>query len=639
VLGWRVFQLERRTADLSRRLSRLEGPPPDAAPVKEPTPASAVNEPSEKRQDWETLVGTNWLNRLGAVVLVIGIALFLGYSLTQLGPAGKLIIGFATGLSMLAGGIVLERQPVYRSYSYSVMGAGWAVLYFNTFAMHGLPAARIVESAAAGVASLVVVSTAMIAHATRYRSETATALAYLLAFVGLNVTPVTPFAVVATLLLAVSLVALSYAFNWLRLPLLGVVVTYLSFTLRYDPAIYGPAGMLNGQAALWIYWLSFEAFDLLELRRRGRARHLTRTLLPLNFCGFVGASLLHEWNVHSPYWWAFLASAALAYLASAFVRARLSPQTDGAVLSGVGGYELAAAASSGLMAAALVERFTGTAATLALVFEGELVVLAGAALASVWIARLGAVLLILPVVRLLAVDAQTQGTITIAGLTLEHWTPVALVLAGVLAANRVFLPGAWYFAAGAATVATAIIAAELPELWVAPVIAAGALAMLASRRTDLAWTSVPGFLFASGRAAIVNTDSEDVVTTGLVVAALYGAQRLWSYSFPPVRAMLSVLGTVLLTLLVYEKASGRLLTVSLGIEGGALLAAGFILQDRAFRLSGLALFLLCIGKLFVYDLRELDTVSRILSFIVLGVMLMAASWLYTRFRDKLSRLL
>jgi uncharacterized membrane protein len=46
-----------------------------------------------------------------------------------------------------------------------------------------------------------------------------------------------------------------------------------------------------------------------------------------------------------------------------------------------------------------------------------------------------------------------------------------------------------------------------------------------------------------------------------------------------------------------------------------------------------------VGKLFVYDLRELDTVSRILSFIVLGVMLMAASWLYTRFRDKLSRLL
>ena len=79
--------------------------------------------------------------------------------------------------------------------------------------------------------------------------------------------------------------------------------------------------------------------------------------------------------------------------------------------------------------------------------------------------------------------------------------------------------------------------------------------------------------------------------------------------------------------------------VSLGIEGAAFIAAGFLLSDRSFRISGLLLFLLCVAKLFVYDLSELDTVSRILSFVVLGVVLMAASWVYTRFRDKLGRLL
>jgi hypothetical protein len=31
--------------------------------------------------------------------------------------------------------------------------------------------------------------------------------------------------------------------------------------------------------------------------------------------------------------------------------------------------------------------------------------------------------------------------------------------------------------------------------------------------------------------------------------------------------------------------------------------------------------------------------SRILSFLVLGLMLLGASWLYTRYRDKLTRLL
>jgi hypothetical protein len=266
-------------------------------------------------------------------------------------------------------------------------------------------------------------------------------------------------------------------------------------------------------------------------------------------------------------------------------------------------------------------------------------VLAGLALGSLWIGRLGAALLGLPVARLLFVDAFSPGTQTIGGIALAHWTPVALMLTGVLTANRVWMPRAWYFAAAAAAVATAVITEELPRLWVAPVAAAGALAFLASRRTDLMWLSLPAFLFAAGRTVMVNTGDGDIVTTILVVLALYIAQRLWTLPSAFVPPALSITGTALLTLLVYEKAHGRLLTVSLGIEGGVLLAAGFLLQDRIFRLSGLTLFLLCIGKLFIHDLRELDTGSRILSFIVLGVMLMAASWLYTRFRDKLSRLL
>ena len=84
---------------------------------------------------------------------------------------------------------------------------------------------------------------------------------------------------------------------------------------------------------------------------------------------------------------------------------------------------------------------------------------------------------------------------------------------------------------------------------------------------------------------------------------------------------------------------GRLLTVALGIEGAGLLTMGMIASERILRLSGLALFLLCIGKVFLHDLRQLDTMSRILSFIVLGLLLLGASWVYTRFRERINRLL
>ncbi|HYP05925.1 MAG TPA: DUF2339 domain-containing protein, partial [Bryobacteraceae bacterium] len=82
-----------------------------------------------------------------------------------------------------------------------------------------------------------------------------------------------------------------------------------------------------------------------------------------------------------------------------------------------------------------------------------------------------------------------------------------------------------------------------------------------------------------------------------------------------------------------------LLTVALGVQGAALLVAGMLASDRTLRLSGLALFLGCVGKAFIYDLRQLDTFGRILSFIVLGLLLLGASWIYTRYRERIKRLL
>jgi uncharacterized membrane protein len=64
-----------------------------------------------------------------------------------------------------------------------------------------------------------------------------------------------------------------------------------------------------------------------------------------------------------------------------------------------------------------------------------------------------------------------------------------------------------------------------------------------------------------------------------------------------------------------------------------LLALGFGATERPLRLSGLAVLLLCILKLFVYDLSSLETISRIVSFIGLGVILLAVSWVYTRYKS------
>jgi hypothetical protein len=631
----RVWLLETgRTADeqpaAPAAVSEPEAPPiPETAPLPEPVPEPAIAAPT--RVDWETRVGANWLNRAGSLILVVGIVLFLGYSLTQLGPAGKVAIGFLAGTSLLAAGAALERHERYRNFALSFMAAGWAVVYFTAYAMHGVPAARIIDDAALATTCLLAVSAGMILHALRYRSETAVGLAYLFGFVSLNVSPLTSFSVVASLVLALSLVALAYCLNWFRLPLAGVVFTYVTFMLRYDTSIYGQQGVLNGQVTLWIYWAAFEVFDLLDMRRRGSRFPLERSLLLLNACGFAGASVLHETRMNVEYWSFFLAASAAAYMASAFLRARLVGANDD-IEPGADGYEAASTVAAAFLAGALIERFSGLSMTIALLLEGEMIVLSGLALRSAYLTHLGTLVLILPFFRILAIDAHEGG----------RWTPLAAVMAAVFAVNRRFVPRAWYFAAAAGVLVFAITFVELKNAHVAPAWAGIALAACAAGErfglSDVRWMSLAAVLLAFGRALSFDVPHGAEVTAAMVAAALYVFQWLWRRS-APVSIAMSMLGTGLVTAILIEEVSGGLLTVALGIEGAALLAAGFLLGERVFRLSGLVLFLVCIAKLFIHDLRQLDMSSRILSFVVLGLMLIGASWVYTRFRDKLSRLL
>src|SRR5213078_4852866 len=86
--------------------------------------------------------------------------------------------------------------------------------------------------------------------------------------------------------------------------------------------------------------------------------------------------------------------------------------------------------------------------------------------------------------------------------------------------------------------------------------------------------------------------------------------------------------TLLLSLTLYLRVSGSVLTIALAAQGIALLSAGLTLRHRALRLAGLALLFFCILKAFVYDLSYLETLPRIFSFIVLGLILVGVSWLY-----------
>lgn len=96
---------------------------------------------------------------------------------------------------------------------------------------------------------------------------------------------------------------------------------------------------------------------------------------------------------------------------------------------------------------------------------------------------------------------------------------------------------------------------------------------------------------------------------------------------------------VLLFGFIWVEASGTELTVWLSLFGLGMVTLGFVFQERLARLTGLGLLSACILKLFIYDLRGLTGISRVLSFIVLGIVLISVSFVYTRFKERLEKLL
>lgn len=65
--------------------------------------------------------------------------------------------------------------------------------------------------------------------------------------------------------------------------------------------------------------------------------------------------------------------------------------------------------------------------------------------------------------------------------------------------------------------------------------------------------------------------------------------------------------------------------------GIALLFMGTLKHDKTFRIASLIVISFTVGKVFLYDAAALSGFYRVLSFLLLGIILIALSWFYTRF--------
>ncbi|MBM3786604.1 MAG: DUF2339 domain-containing protein [Acidobacteria bacterium] len=735
----RLLERDRRLAALTERIFALEQrgvaaappqppapPPPAAAPVVMAAPPAAIppamrpppplpSAPPAPKLDLEALIGGNWLSKLGVLILLIGLALFISFALAEFGPAGRIAIGLATSLSLLGAGIGFERKEDFRTLGRALLGGGWAGLYFTAFAAHGVEAARVIESAGTGFVLLLGVSGAMILHSLRYQSQTVTGLAYMAAFLTIALSAATKFSAIAAIPLLASLLAVAWKYGWQRLAAAGASFAYLAYGFDLATGDKDRYFTTFGEPFLWIYWVMLEVYDLAALRKGA-----TLPVAPFNVTGFLLAtSAVWPQSGWSP--GPMLGAMGVAQLISAVLRGRRNGQGEFEDSSLFGGYRASLTYSAAFATAQILHRFEALPESLAMALLAQLIAFFGWMLRSSYVRALGAGLFAIPLVLpalyvffghapwwpavywtlgALAFVNRTflsggiwysiGGTITLgaaaadfrpdsfrpilltlcaglAGLLLRwrekveaKWVGVSLAFVSIVAltANTpksliwvtIALPALIYGAFGAVQipglprlatfvamqiyVSALLFAIADDSPWLIAVWAAQAAASWALRVDALAWSAyVPELLAvlfwmdkAGGRA--------EALWPKLVAAGLFLAMHLIRQNV--VHAALAVF---LVTLLIGEFVSGPRLTLAWGAEAAAVLALGFVLQQRPVRLGGLALFAMCLGKLFFYDFSQLEMLSRIASFIVLGLLLIGASWAYSKYKDQIQRYL
>ena len=263
-----------------------------------PSPAPAVKDASAQgaeRAELEETLGANWLNKLGAALLVLGVVFFLSYQLRTLGPLGKDLVGLAIGGTLLVGGVVAEKRSQYQMFSRGVMAAGWGVLFFTGFAMHYLAAARVIDSELGGLLLMLTVAGGMVGHALRYRSQVVTGLALLFAFGTVTISHDAAFTLTACAVLALTSAVISLRMKWIPLEIGAIAATYVNHfvwlpQLASDHTGNAAALFTTSLVLLAAYWVIYRVSFVLRGTLSADEEGWATLGAALNTCGVIAVA-------------------------------------------------------------------------------------------------------------------------------------------------------------------------------------------------------------------------------------------------------------------------------------------------------------------------------------------------------------
>jgi uncharacterized membrane protein len=528
--------------------------------------------------DLESRIGSHWLNRIGIAAVLIGVSYFLKYAFDNnwIGASGRVTIGLLAGIAVVLWSERFRTRG-YLLFSYSLKAVGIGVMYLSLWAAFHVYA--LVPSGVAFVAMLAITASTA-AMAITQNAEILAAFA----LTGGVVTPLLLstgenrelqlFSYVA--LLDIATVVMVARKPWRRLLVLSYAGTLLLYIGWY--AEFYTRNQVNPTVTFaTLFFVIFAVAPLLA--QQPRAESGAFASVPL-FLAFVNAgvyflqvfAMFEEIDKHAMAWFALALAAAYIFLS----RQARNHYPDKENVERL--HYLHLALAIGFITIAIPIRLDGYWITVGWLMEAAVLIWLSDRIRSSFLSLFAVSALALGVFRLLVFD-NFNAQVLIFNARLGTYAVAIAVLAatayfGKKRGDELGLRGA----------AVAVIAINLLAL----VAMSLEISDYYSREMAAARPSYHAGRYTPYNPAYVNN------TQNIRIAEDFTYSALW---------------------MAY---------------GTMLMIVGFWRRSAFVRWQALVLIAFTIVKVFVYDVSQLDRGYRIVSFIVLGVVLLTISFVYQR---------
>jgi uncharacterized membrane protein len=595
----RVYRIERRlemdAAPVERRTpaaAETPVPPPTAQirPVPASTPPAPVVPPrasymvsaqssipprapyavrAQSDSDLESRIGSHWLNRIGIAALLIGVSYFLKFAFDNnwIGPAGRITIGLLAGIAIVVWSERF-RSKGYKAFSYSLKAVGIGTMYLSLWAAFQLYS--LIPSGVAFVMMLAVTA----ATAAMALAQDAQILAAF-ALTGGFSTPLLlstgqnrEIALFAYVaILDLATLALVTFKPWRRLLVMSYAGTLLLYIGWYS-RFYTRSQLNLTLAFATLFFAIFAIAPLITLQPKGELGLFAAIPAVVAFVN-AGVYFLQAYAMMAEVDKTYMAWFALA-LAAVYIALSRQVHTRGASERL---HFLHLAVAIGFITVAIPIRLDAHWITIGWFVEAGVLLWVANRIKSDFLNVFALAALVLGVIRLLAID-NFYTTQLIFNLRMATYAVAVAVLGAV----------AWY----------------------------------ASKRDD-----------DSGRAlaaiAVVALNALALIALTREVADYYSRQ-MTAYR-PALNRWTGAYRLDFRRIAIERDFTYSALWMA---YGAMLMVVGFLRCSAFVRWQALILIAATTVKVFVYDVSELDRVYRIVSFIVLGVLLLTISFVYQR---------